>query len=119
MSKGFLNGTYGEVVINEDVIASYAGLQAIECFGVVGMAALSVRDGVMRLLKKDSLSKGINVEINDNKISLEFHIIVAYGLNIVTVTQNLMENVKYKVEEFTGMQVERIDVLVEGVRVID
>ena len=52
-------------------------------------------------------------------ISLNFHVIVAYGLNIVSITENLMENVKYKLEQFTGMKVERINVLVEGVRVID
>ena len=83
------------------------------------MAAKSMTDSVMHMLKKESLSKGIEVTISDNMISLDFHVIVAYGLNIVSITENLMENVKYKLEQFTGMKVERINVLVEGVRVID
>ena len=53
------------------------------------------------------------------KISLAFHVIVAYGVSISAVADNLMDSVKHKVEEFTGMEVERIDVLVEGIRVID
>ena len=119
MEKGCLNNSMGNVIITPDVLAQYAGAQALECFGIVGMAAKSKKDSVMHLLKKESLKKGIEVYINDNKITIRFHVIVAYGLNIVSVTENLMENVKYKLEEFTGMKVEHINVLVEGVRVID
>ncbi|MBQ0145617.1 MAG: Asp23/Gls24 family envelope stress response protein [Lachnospiraceae bacterium] len=119
MEKGHLNNSIGDVTITADVIAQYAGAQALECFGIVGMAAKSKKDSVMHMLKKESLKKGINVTVSDNKISIDFHVIVAYGLNIVSVTENLMENVKYKLEEFTGMKVEQINVLVEGVRVID
>lgn len=119
MEKGCLSNSMGDVIITPDVIAQYAGAQALECFGIVGMAAKSKRDSVMHMLKKESLKKGIDVYVSDNRISISFHVIVAYGLNIVSVTENLMENVKYKVEEFTGMKVDKINVLVEGVRVID
>ena len=63
--------------------------------------------------------KGINVTINDNAIEIDFHVIVSYGVSISTVADNLIESVKYKVEEFTGMPVEKINIFVEGVRVID
>ena len=63
--------------------------------------------------------KGINVTINDNTIEIDFHVIVSYGVSISTVADNLIESVKYKVEEFTGMPVEKINIFVEGVRVID
>ena len=59
------------------------------------------------------------VEINDNKITLSFHVIVSYGVSISAVSDNLISNVKYKVEEFTGMTIEKINIFVEGVRVID
>ena len=117
--KGRMNTGLGEVVINPDVIATYAGSVAVECFGIVGMAAVSMKDGLVKLLRRDSLKHGINVTIEDNKISLEFHVIVAYGVSISAVTDNLINNVKYKVEEFTGMEIENIRILVEGVRVID
>ncbi len=119
MEKGYLNNSMGNVIITPEVIAQYAGAQALECFGIVGMAAKSKKDSVMHLLKKESLKKGVDVVVSDNTISIDFHVIVAYGLNIVSITENLMENVKYKLEEFTGMKVEQINVLVEGVRVID
>ena len=57
--------------------------------------------------------------LTDNKISLDFHVIVVYGVSISAVAQNLYENVKYRVEEFTGMEVEKINIFVEGVRAID
>ena len=69
--------------------------------------------------KKDSLKHGINVTIEDNKISLDFHVIVAYGVSIPAVADNLLNNVKYKVEEFTGMEIDKINIYVEGVRTID
>ena len=79
--KGCINNKMGQIQIDTDVIALYAGTTAVECFGIVGMAA--------------------------------------YGVSISTVADNLIESVKYKVEEFTGMPVEKINIFVEGVRVID
>lgn len=117
--KGRMNTGLGEIVINPDVIALYAGSVAVECFGIVGMAAVNMKDGLVKLLKKESLTHGINVSISENNISLDFHVIVSYGVSISAVTDNLINNVKYKVEEFTGMEIEKINILVEGVRVID
>lgn len=117
--KGRMNTGMGEITINTDVIATYAGSVAVECFGIVGMAAVNMKDGLVKLLKKDSLKHGINVTLNENKISLDFHVIVAYGVSIRAVSDNLIVNVKYKVEAFTGIEVENINILVEGVRVID
>ena len=117
--KGRMNTGMGEITINTDVIATYAGSVAVECFGIVGMAAVNMKDVLVKLLKKDSLKHGINVTLNENKISLDFHVIVAYGVSIRAVSDNLIANVKYKVEAFTGIEVENINILVEGVRVID
>ena len=110
----------GIITIDPEVIAKYAGSVAVECFGIVGMAAVSMKDGLVKLLKKESLTKGIQVGISDeNKITLNFHVVVAYGVSISAVTDNLISNVKYKVEEFTGMSVDKINIYIEGVRVID
>ena len=117
--NGFVDTGLGKITIDTDVIATYAGSVAVECFGIVGMAAVSMKDGLVKLLKKDSLKHGINVTIADNKITLEFHVIVAYGVSISAVSDNLISNVKYKVEVFTGLTIEKINILVEGVRVID
>ena len=117
--KGHIESKYGEVVINPEVIATYAGSVAVECFGIVGMAAVNVKDGLVKLLRRDNLKHGIHVHIENNEISLDFHVIIAYGVSIQAVAGNLVENVKYRVEEFTGMKLRDVRVLVEGVRVID
>ncbi|WP_167954724.1 Asp23/Gls24 family envelope stress response protein [Anaerosporobacter faecicola] len=117
--KGHMNTQMGEIMIDNEVISKYAGSAAVECFGIVGMASVNVKDGLVRLLKRDSLSHGVNVVIEDNNLTIDMHIIVAYGVSISAVTDNLISNVKYKVEEFTGMKVEKINVFVEGVRVLD
>ena len=113
--KGSMSTDLGIITIDPEVIA-----KAVECFGIVGMAAVSMKDGLVKLLKKESLTKGIQVGISDeNKITLNFHVVVAYGVSISAVTDNLISNVKYKVEEFTGMSVDKINIYIEGVRVID
>ena len=117
--KGRINNKLGSIQIDPEVIAMYAGTTAVECFGIVGMAAVSMKDGLVKLLKRESLTHGINDSIRDNAITLDFHVIVSYGVSISTVADNLIESVKYKVEEFTGMTVEKINIFVEGVRVID
>ena len=118
--SGMMNTKLGNVQIDKEVIAKYAGSSAVECFGVVGMATISVKDGFAKLLKRESLTHGVGVTITeDNKITIDLHIIVSYGVSISAVTDNLISNVKYQVEEFSGLSIERISVYVEGVRVID
>ncbi|MBR1771155.1 MAG: Asp23/Gls24 family envelope stress response protein [Lachnospiraceae bacterium] len=119
MKGSSMNTHLGNIVVDNEVIAQYAGSVAVECFGIVGMAGVNVKDGLVRLLKVDSLTRGINVSIKNNKLILDFHVIVAYGVSILTVSDNLVSNVKYKVEEFTGLEIEKINIFVEGVRVID
>ncbi|NLJ95968.1 MAG: Asp23/Gls24 family envelope stress response protein [Clostridiales bacterium] len=118
--KGHINTDIGEVMIDHDVLAKYAGASAVECFGVVGMASVNMKDGIVKLLKKDNLSHGVNVIIDEkNKITIDLHIIVSYGVSISAVADNLISNVKYNVEEFSGLEVDKINIFVEGVRVID
>ena len=118
--NGHMETQLGKVTIDPEVIATYAGSVAVECFGIVGMAAVNMKDGLVKLLKKDYLTHGINVVIDEeNKITIDFHVIVSYGVSIITVSDNLIETVKYKVEAFTEMEIKKMNVYVEGVRVID
>ena len=119
MKSSSMNTHMGNISIDNEVIAQYAGSVAMECFGIVGMAGINVKDGLVKLLKMDSITRGINVSIKNNKLTLNFHVIVAYGVSILAVTDDLISNVKYKVEEFTGIEIEKINIFVEGVRVID
>ncbi len=117
--KGHMSTELGNIVIDSEAVAQYAGTEAMQCFGIVGMAAVSMKDGIVKLLKKDSITRGINVAVSNNKLTLDFHVIVAYGVSIQAVADNLIDIVKYKVEAFTGLEIEKINIYVEGVRVID
>ena len=117
--RSTVDTSLGTIQIDNAVVAEYAGTVATECFGVVGMANVNIPSGLVRLLKKDNIDRGIEVRSNGNRLILDFHIIVAYGVSILAVTDNLMSNVKYKVESFTGLEVEKINIFIEGVRVID
>lgn len=117
--KGSMDTHMGSILVDSAVVADYAGSIALDCVGVVGMAAVNVKDGFVGLLKKESMSKGITVSVENNKMTLNLHIIVAYGVSIMAVSNNLMSEVKYKVEQFTGLDVERVNVFVEGVKVVE
>lgn len=110
---------YGEIVISPKVIAKAAGMAACESFGVVGMAAVNFANGFVTLLQGDEFAKGVAVEIVDNKVKIDLHIIVAFSVNVKACSDNVIENVKYKVEELTDLSIDEINVYVEGVRVID
>ena len=117
--KDIVTTEYGNIKIENEVIAKYAGSSAVECFGVVGMASVNVKDGIVRLLKKDNITRDVNVSIKDDSLIINLHIIVAYGVSISAVADNLISNVRYKVEEFTNMKVNRLNVSVEGVRITE
>ena len=112
-----LENEYGVITIDDEVIARIAGYAALDCYGIVGMAAKNVKDGLVQLLKLESLTKGIKMTINENKINLEFHIIVEDVTNISVIANNIISTVKYKVEEYAGLKVEGINIFVDGVRV--
>ncbi|HBA97032.1 MAG TPA: Asp23/Gls24 family envelope stress response protein [Lachnospiraceae bacterium] len=117
--KGKMSTNMGNIVIDRDVLAKYAGTATMECIGIVGMASVNVKDGVAKLLKKENAGRGVSLYVVNNKLKIELHIIVAYGVSIRAVAQNVLENVRYKIEEFTGLEIETINVIVEGVRIMD
>ena len=110
---------FGNVIIDDEVIAKVAGLAALECYGVVGMASINMKDGLVQLLLGESLTKGIKVNTEEDEITIEFHIIVEYGTNISAIADNLISNVKYRVKDMLGLSVTDVSVYVEGIRTDD
>ena len=117
--KSSVDTHMGSIMIDNNVIAQFAGNVALECYGVLGMASVNAKEGIASLLEKDSMSKAITVSLDNNKLTINMHIIVAFGVSISAVANNLMSEVKYKVEQFTGLTVETVNVYVEGVRVAE
>lgn len=112
-----INNEYGTIKIEDEVIARVAGIAAMECYGIVGMAAKNVKDGIVQLLKRESLTKGIHLSTNNNSIYIDLHVIVEYGTNIVAIADTLISTIIYKVKEFIGLDVEKVNIFVVGVRV--
>lgn len=109
----------GIVTLEDEVIAKIAGIATTDCYGIVGMATKNMKDGIVRLLKIDSITKGVKVEIKNNNLTLDLHIIVKYGINIKAVADMIISTVKYKVEDMSGLKVSHINIFVEGIKVND
>ena len=116
MEKEWSN-KYGTVYVDETVIGKIAGMSAMECYGLVGMAARNMQDGLAELLGRENLTRGLMVNIEGNNVELELNIIVEYGTNIHEVAQNIIDRVTYTVKDRVGVEVNKVDVNVQGVRV--
>lgn len=111
-----INSELGSIVIDNSVIANIAGISAMESYGIVGMASKNAADGIFELLKFENLSKGIKVYTENNQINIELHVVLEYGVKISVVGQNIIERVKFNIENLTGLTIDNIEVLVEGIR---
>ena len=107
----------GEIRISGEVFSNITGAVATSCYGVKGMAMRSATDGLIHLLKRESMAKGVNVTYNeDGSVSVELHIIVENGVNLVAVSRSIMSEVRYTVSRMTGFEVRNVDVCVDSMR---
>ena len=107
----------GEISISSAVFTSITGAAATNCFGVKGMAYRSMTDGLVHLLRREAMSKGVQVIYNeDNTVSIRLHIIVEHGINITAACRSIMSEVRYVVSKTTGVEVRSVDVFVDSMR---
>ena len=112
------NNENGSVNVSSSVYSDIAGTAATNCFGVKGMAARSVKDGVYHLLRKESMSKGVNVVFHeDDTISIELHIMVDSGVNLPALGQAIIERVSYEVTNCTGTTVRAVHVYIDSMMI--
>ena len=105
----------GEVRISSEVFTKITGMAATNCYGVKGMAIRSTKDGLVHLLRMESMSKGVKVRYHDDAtVSIELHIIVDNGVNLTAVSRSIMSEVKYNVSRLTGVEVRGVDVFVDS-----
>ncbi len=112
-----IQNEYGTIDISPDVFANLVGYAATGCYGVVGMANKSKTDGIVRLLKRDSMDKGVKVSIEEDGGVIDLHIMVEYGTNSCAISQSIMSRVKYFVENATGFIAKTVNVYVDGIRI--
>jgi len=105
----------GLVSISSEVFSNITGAAATNCYGVKGMAVRSTTDGLVHLLRRESMSKGVKVTYHDDgTVSLELHIIVDNGVNLKAVSRSIMSEVRYNVSRYTGVTVRTVDVYIDS-----
>ena len=110
-----LKNEKGSVFVSDTALSSITGAAATSCFGVKGMAYRSMTDGIVHLLRREAMSKGVHItQHEDNEISIELHIIVEHGVNIAAVCQAIIGQVRYLVTENTGAAVRDVNVCVDS-----
>ena len=107
--------TLGRIEVSPRVVASIAGHAANECYGIVGMAARGLRDGIAERLNRDTLHRGVEIEVREGGIVIGLYVIAQYGTRISEVAHNLMSAVKYAVERMLGLPVIAVNVNVQGI----
>ncbi len=109
------NNYYGNISISDNAIRTVASFVALDCYGVVDLVAKNFHDSARELFKKERYSRGITVSHIDNRIFIDIHCILKYGVSISAVAESLKKSVKYSVENFTGMIVDTVNIHVVGV----
>lgn len=113
-----LSNEYGKIDVSDEVIAILAGSAALECYGLVGMASRKqLMDGITELLGRENLSRGVEVRRESEVLHIDLYIIVSYGTKISEVAHNVQNRVKYVLNDVVGLQVDLVNIFVQGVRV--
>ncbi|HEY7201933.1 MAG TPA: Asp23/Gls24 family envelope stress response protein [Candidatus Dormibacteraeota bacterium] len=117
MSTGTLRSARdkGRIEVFPAVVGAIAGHAAIECYGVMGMAARGLRDGVATLLRRENLHRGVEVREIEGSLSIDVYVVIQYGVRITEVAHNLKSAVRFEVERATGVAVSDVNVFVQGV----
>ena len=110
------SNVYGKISISDLAIAKVASNAALECYGIVEMVSRRFTDSLSELLKKQAGGKGVKVVTNGDRIFIDVYVIIKYGVSINAVAESLKEGIKYKVEKFTGMIVDTVNVNIIGVK---
>ena len=110
------SNAYGKISISDLSIAKVASHTALESYGIVEMVSRRLTDNLALLFKKDVGGKGVKVTTSGNRIYIDLYVVIKYGVSINAVAESLKEAIKYKVEGFTGMIVDTVNVNVIGVK---
>jgi uncharacterized alkaline shock family protein YloU len=106
----------GQLIVPNEVIAQIVGLTVLECYGVVGMAATSLSQGVARLLSRERITQGVAVRREGDQLAVDLYVVVEYGLNLAEVAANVRSRVTYMVEKLTGIPVGSLQIHIQGVK---
>ena len=109
---------FGKITFANEVLATIAGIAACDIDGVAGMCG-GFKDGIVELLGKKNLTKGIKVTNNENTVSVDIAIVVEYGAKLPEVCSNIQDSVSKALETMTGLAVREVNISVEGLKFAD
>ena len=115
---GTINNEYGKVTISEDIIATVAGYAATENYGVVGMSAKTATDAILKLVGSEASKKrGVKVSFlgEGDEVDIDLYVTMVYGVSLPVVAKNMIDNVRYRVQETTGIKVANVNIHVESI----
>ncbi len=109
------NNIYGKISISDEAIARVAEHAALECYGIVELVNKRFTDSLSGLFKKGG-ARGVKVSTEGDRIHIDLYVTIKFGVSISAVAESLKQAVNYKVEKFTGMLVDTVNVNIIGVK---
>lgn len=109
------DGDVGNVKISVDVVATISSVAASSVNGVAGMYTSFAGGIAEKFGAKKNPSKGVKVEMGEGAVKIDIYIVVDYGVRIPELAWEIQENVKNNVETMTGLNVEKVNIHIEGV----
>jgi len=110
------NNIYGKITISDRTIEHFVSKVSMDCYGIVEFVPKNLIDAVVSFFKFGTNVSGVKVKSVGDRMVIDVSVIVKYGVSIKAVVEALKESIKYKVERFTGMLVDTINVIVMGVK---
>ena len=109
----------GTVTMSDDLIAAIAGTAAVENYGIVAMNSKKASDTLLQIVGSENMKRGVKVTVldNENTLDIDLYVTVMYGVSLTAVAQNAVSNVKYRVEDYTGLHVRKVNIFVENIKV--
>lgn len=112
----YIYNQFGDVIISDHVIADIVSQSVMSSYGVVGLAFKNVTDGILTLLNKQNMARGVKILMGEKGLLIDLHVVLEYGVSMMVISNNIIENVTYNVESMTGIPVEKINVFIQGIR---
>ncbi len=106
----------GDIVIDRNVVAKLAAVSAMECYGLVGMVSKNTTSGLIKILKNEHLNRGVEIIVEEDSITIDLYVIIQFGTKISVVAENIISQVKFNVEKQTGLNVNKVNLNIEGVK---
>ena len=110
----------GEINVSRQFFSQLIGGTLVNCFGVVdtnvGNTKQILRNALPFLNKNNQIDKGVTVHAKGDKLIIDIHITVMYGVNVNSVVKSIQNKIMYAVNEETGLTAEKINVFVDGIK---